>query len=187
MKLVVLASGRGSNFEAIAKKFTVSHLICNKENAPVLELAKKYQVPTTVLISRGLLREDYNNKLHTVLSTLKFDYLCLAGYMLLLPRSVTSQWWKRVINIHPSLLPKYKGLNAVKQALEAGEKETGCTVHFVTEDLDGGPILGQKRLEILKGESLESLTQRLLEKEHELYVEVLEELSQKLLNVKKTP
>jgi folate-dependent phosphoribosylglycinamide formyltransferase PurN len=73
------------------------------------------------------------------------------------------------------------------QALEAGDKETGCTVHFVTEDLDGGPILGQKRLEILKGESLESLTQRLLEKEHELYVEVLEELSQKLLNVKKTP
>ncbi|MBL7917225.1 MAG: phosphoribosylglycinamide formyltransferase [Bacteroidia bacterium] len=176
MRLVVLASGRGSNFKAIVeaiqnKKLNaeVIHLICNKLQAGCLEIAAQNRISFTV--------EKDHVKILTLLKSLNPDFICLAGYMRILPAEIIAAFPNKILNIHPSLLPKYKGLDAQKQALEAGETESGCTVHYVTEELDGGEILGQIKVAILPNDTVESLSERILEKEHELYVGVLKKIS----------
>lgn len=198
MKIVVLASGRGSNFEAIATAVrsglvpntTIVGLVCNNPEAPVLQIARAQAVPTFVHASKPfyqdkrLDRDAYETRLLEILAPLGTDYLCLAGYTLLLGPKLVQTFQNRILNIHPSLLPAFKGLRAQKQALEAGVKRTGCTVHVVTEALDDGPILLQQSVEVLEDDTEESLSARLRPVEHRVYVEVLKGLATGLLSVK---
>lgn len=195
MKLVVLASYRGSNFNAIAEavktgKIPYSELvglICNREGAPVLELAKRHQVPAHLISSKAFPnREEYEDKLLALLQSLHPDFVCLAGYLLLLGPSIVRAFPSKILNIHPSLLPAFRGLSAVKQALAAGVKRAGCTVHFVTEAMDEGPILAQKEVPVMPGDNEETLSARILQAEHHTYVKVLERLAKDSLIQPKT-
>lgn len=186
-KIIILASGRGSNFEAIAKAVktgVLAHieiccLISNRSDAKALEIAKHFFIPFHVLESKkyrldgSFQREAYEKDLKTLIESYNPDWICLAGYLLLLGSQIINQFSGRIINIHPSLLPQFKGLNAQKQALEAGATETGCTVHFVTDELDAGPVILQKKLTVLASDTVESLSRRLLPLEHQAYVEAL--------------
>lgn len=190
-RIVVLASGRGSNFEAIANAIQqgpLSHLevvslISNRLEAKALQTAKDFGIPTFVLESKKykkagmFLRTEYEKELKQLLLYLNPDWICLAGYLLLLGREIVDEFPGKILNIHPSLLPQFKGLNAQRQALQAGESKTGCTVHLVTADLDAGPIILQKTVPILPYDTEESLSQRLLPIEHEAYVEALKKLT----------
>lgn len=189
-RIVVLASGRGSNFAAIADAITngqipeaqIAALISNKPQAPVLELAQSRGIPVIVLESKAFRKENrfdrisYEKDLLNCLRALKPDLICLAGYLLLLGKEIIQTFPGKIINIHPSLLPLFKGLHSQKQAIVSGAKETGCTVHFVTESLDEGPIILQNRITILENETEESLISRLLPVEHATYIEALKRL-----------
>jgi phosphoribosylglycinamide formyltransferase 1 len=183
-RLVILASGRGSNFAAIADAVQnevipnakIVGLISNKAKAGAIKLAEERGVPVLLIPSKGIDRAEYEQKLLAHLNFLHPDFICLAGYMLLLGKEVVQNFPGQILNIHPSLLPFFKGLNAQRQALEAGMTETGCTVHFVTEELDDGPIVLQNRVEILAEDSESSLSERLLPIEHETYVQALADL-----------
>ncbi len=190
-RLLILASGRGSNFEAIAEavkngaipKASVVGLITNRATAGAVSIAKNRAIPCRVLEKSNFLgpdgkwdRASFELALEREIENFSPDWICLAGYLLLLGERIVGRWKGKVLNIHPSLLPHFKGLNAQKQALEAGEKRTGCTVHVVTPELDDGPILGQKSLEILASDTVESLTTRLRPLEHATYIEVLARL-----------
>jgi phosphoribosylglycinamide formyltransferase 1 len=190
-RVVFLASGRGSNFEALAlaiQKGTVRNaeaaaLVSNRKDAPALEIARKLGVPTTVLDQttfRGKSgkfdRESYSLALADTLTAYAPDWVCLAGYMLLLPPEIVHQWPSKILNIHPSLLPLFPGLRAQAQALKAGANETGCTVHLVSEEMDAGPILEQSSLKVEADDTEESLTQRLLPLEHQTYIRALEKI-----------
>lgn len=189
-RLLVFASGRGSNFEAIAKaiasnKITNAEIVTlfsNKENAPALEKAKSFGIPTHVIASKKFKkvgkfdRHAYEKEVVAFAKTLNPDWIILAGYMLLIGKDFIQNFEGKILNIHPSLLPKYKGLEAQKQALEAKEKETGCTVHIVTEEMDAGPILAQSRISILPGDTVESLIERLLPIEHATYIAAIQKI-----------
>lgn len=187
VRLVVLASGRGSNFAAIASaiqsgkipKATLAGLVVNNPKAEALEHAKKLGVRPSIVdssrfkVAGKLDREAYEKELLKTLSSIKPDLVCLAGYMLILGPGLLGAYQGKILNIHPSLLPAFKGLRAQRQAIEAGAKETGATVHFVTQALDDGPIVKQNRLDILPGDTEKTLSERLLPVEHQTYVEAL--------------
>jgi phosphoribosylglycinamide formyltransferase-1 len=190
-KLLFLASGRGSNFQAITQAIQDGRirnaqavgLICNTAGAPVIEIAEKLGVPTTVLSKDQFrnaegrwVRAEYEKALGRAMQSYDPDWICLAGYMLLLGKQTVAAWPRKIINIHPSLLPAFKGLEAQKQALEAGAKRTGCTVHLVTEALDDGPILEQSTVEIEPSDTPESLSRRLLPVEHTTYIKAVDQL-----------
>lgn len=164
-------------------------LISNNPNAPALELAKSRGIPTHVISSRSFRtdqvfhREQYEEQLDELLQRLDPDYICLAGYMLILGKRLVEKWPNKIINIHPSLLPSFKGLRAQNQALEAGVQWTGCTVHLVTALLDDGPILAQTTLEVEKDDTEESLCKRLLPAEHRTYVKALRCLAVKKIQI----
>jgi len=190
-RIVVLASGRGSNFEAIVnaiKQGPLTHLeivslISNRPEAKALQTAKDFGIPTFILESKKykkagvFLRTEYDKDLKQLLLSLDPDWICLAGYLLLLGPEIVEEFSGKILNIHPSLLPQFKGLNAQRQALQAGESMTGCTVHLVTAELDAGPAIIQKTVPILPDDTEESLSQRLLPIEHEAYVEALKKLT----------
>lgn len=192
-RVIVMASGRGSNFEALARAekegllapFEIVALVCNQPAAQVRSLAKDFGIPNFLVDStsfkspKGFDRSSYEQQLHHCLHSLNPDWICLAGYMLVLGPKILRGFTSKILNIHPSLLPKYPGLRAQKQALEAGEKLTGCTVHFVNEELDGGPIILQKSIEILENDTEESLSRRLLPLEHQTYIEALQLLAKR--------
>lgn len=198
MKLVVLASGRGTNFAAIADgvrdgaipRTEILALVSNKPSAPALQLARQRGIPTHVIDSKAyrvngtFQRNDYERELRALLQTLNPDYICLAGYMLLLGEELVRDWPNRIINIHPSLLPSFRGLRAQSQAIEAGVHWTGCTVHLVTEALDDGPILAQEVIEITPNDTEESLSSRLLVLEHKTYLGVLKNLATQRMQIK---
>ncbi|MEZ4749843.1 MAG: phosphoribosylglycinamide formyltransferase [Bdellovibrionota bacterium] len=188
-RLVVLASGEGSNFEAIATAAArgeiaaeVVGLLCNKVGAPVLERAQRLGVhhelidPSLYIKEGKPDRKAYEAVLLERLSALRPDLICLAGYMRIVGESILEKFGDRMLNIHPSLLPKYRGLNALRQALEAGEKKTGCTVHWVVPAVDAGPIVLQKELPILDDDTEASLRTRLQPLEHLTYIEALKKL-----------
>lgn len=192
MNLVVLASGRGSNFAAIADavadgripRSRVLALVCNRPQAPVVELARRRNVPVEIVDSGAFRRNGkldrfrYEAELGRVLERLDPDYLCLAGYMLILGETLVRRWENRILNIHPSLLPKYPGLHPQRRALEAGDRKTGCTVHIVTPAVDDGPILAQGEVDILPGDTEHTLAARLLPVEHATYVRALARLAE---------
>jgi len=180
MRLGILISGRGSNFEAIANAIArgkleaeIAIVISNRVNAAGLEIARQRGIPMRVIASAGVERETYDRLLIDELRTHEVDLVCLAGFMRLLSASVIRAFPNRVLNIHPSLLPAFSGLDAQRQALEYGVRITGCTVHFVDEFLDSGPIILQAAVPVLDGDTVESLSARILAQEHLIYPQAI--------------
>jgi len=178
--LGILLSGRGSNFEAIANNVASGKLdadivvvISNKADAPGIESARRRSLKALVVPSRGVLREEHDRLVAAALEDNKVDLVCLAGYMRLLSPWFISRFPNRILNIHPSLLPAFPGLDAQKQAVDYGVKVSGCTVHFVDADLDHGAIILQKAVPVLDRDDDHSLAARILEQEHVAYSEAI--------------
>ena len=179
-RLGILISGRGSNFEAIARQVaegridaTIAAVISNRAEAAGLEIAKKLGIETVCLPSRGLDREAYDRLVIAELQKREVDLVCLAGFMRLLSSTFVRQFPNRILNIHPSLLPAFPGLDAQHQALAHGVKITGCTVHFVDEELDAGPILIQAAVPVLDDDTVDALSARILAEEHRIYSDAI--------------
>lgn len=185
MKLGILISGRGSNMVSIIEAVRdgrlpgceVSVVISDKPEAPGLEKARRLGVEAVAVPRRGRTRPDHDAEIVEELAARGVEFVCLAGYMRLLSAGFVDAFRTRIINIHPSLLPNFPGLDAQRQALEAGVSESGCTVHYVDELLDHGPVILQKKVPILPGDTEESLSERILEVEHKAYIEALQQLS----------
>ncbi|MCS7025264.1 MAG: phosphoribosylglycinamide formyltransferase [Bryobacteraceae bacterium] len=180
IRLGVLISGRGSNLEAIAAAIERGELearievvISNRAEAAGLEHARRRGIPAVVLPSRGLDRETYDQMLLDELAKWRVDLICLAGYMRLLSASFIRAYPMRILNIHPSLLPAFPGLDAQHQALAYGVKFSGCTVHFVDENIDSGPIVLQAVVPVLDQDTVESLSARILAEEHRIYARAI--------------
>jgi phosphoribosylglycinamide formyltransferase-1 len=176
VRLGILISGRGSNFEAIANSIAqrkldaeIAIVISNRANAAGIETARERGIPLRVIASAGMDRETYDRLLIDELRTHEVDLVCLAGFMRLLSADFIRAFPNRVLNIHPSLLPAFAGLDAQRQALEYGVRITGCTVHFVDEFLDSGPIIIQSAVPVLDADTVESLSARILLQEHAIY------------------
>jgi phosphoribosylglycinamide formyltransferase-1 len=183
MRLGILISGRGSNFEAIANAIArrkldaeIAIVISNRTSAGGLEIARERGIPMRVIESRGMEREAYDKLVIDELMTHEVDLVCLAGFMRLLSASFVQAFPNRVVNIHPSLLPAFPGLDAQRQALEYGAKITGCTVHLVDEFLDSGPILVQSAVPVLDADTVETLSARILAQEHVIYPKAIQYL-----------
>jgi phosphoribosylglycinamide formyltransferase-1 len=179
-KLGILLSGRGSNFEAIADSIQAGRLraeiaivISNRADAPGLEAAKRRGLNAVLIASKGRVREEHDADVIAALHHAQVDLICLAGYMRLLSPHFIQAFPNRIVNIHPSLLPAFPGMDAQKQALEYGAKVTGCTVHFVDEHLDNGPIILQKTVPVLDEDDVHTLSARILEQEHTAYSEAI--------------
>jgi phosphoribosylglycinamide formyltransferase 1 len=179
-KLGILLSGRGSNFEAIADSVSAGRIpaeiaivISNRADAAGLESARRRGLTARLIPSKGRVREEHDREVIAALREAKVDLVCLAGYMRLLSPEFIHALPNRILNIHPSLLPAFPGLDAQRQALEHGAKVSGCTVHFVDEHLDHGPIILQKTVPVLEGDDESSLSARILEQEHLAYTEAL--------------
>jgi phosphoribosylglycinamide formyltransferase-1 len=183
MRLGILISGRGSNFEAIANAISrrkldaeIAIVISNRASAGGLEIARERGIPMRVIESRGMEREAYDKLVIDELMTHEVDLVCLAGFMRLLSASFVQSFPNRVVNIHPSLLPAFPGLDAQRQALEYGAKITGCTVHLVDEFLDSGPILVQSAVPVLDADTVDTLSARILAQEHVIYPKAIQYL-----------
>ena len=180
-RIGVLLSGRGSNFEALADSIASSRIpnaeiaivISNREGAPGIDRAKTRGLATRVIPSKGLERETYDHQVVAVLNDHKVDLVCLAGYMRLLSPYFVASFPNRILNIHPSLLPSFPGLESQRQALEYGVKFAGCTVHFVDENLDAGPIVLQSVVSVRDDDTEDTLATRILEEEHRIYSEAV--------------
>jgi len=179
-KLGVLLSGRGSNFEAIAGNVAAGKIqaeigivISNKPNAQGLERARERGIPAECITSRGLEREEYDRQVVALLRVKQVDIVCLAGFMRLLRAYFVEQFPNRILNIHPSLLPSFAGLEAQSQALEHGVRISGCTVHFVDARLDAGPIIVQAAVPVEDDDTGETLSARILKEEHRIYTEAI--------------
>ena len=151
----------------------IAIVVSDKADARGLELAEERDIETRVVDRRGRNREEHEREIISVLREHEVDLVCLAGYMRLLSPCFIEAFKKRILNIHPSLLPAFPGLDAQRQALEHGVKMSGCTVHFVDETLDGGPIIAQCAVPVLEGDTVETLSARILEQEHKLYPEAV--------------
>ena len=188
LKIIILASGRGSNFialhEAIIKKqlqAEIVMLISDKPKAPALKLAQERGIRTQALDYHNFNnKQDYEIELFRILKAEKFDYLILAGYMRILGKEIVQAFKQRIINIHPSLLPSFKGLHPQRQALQYGVKISGCTIHFVDEGVDTGPIILQRAVEVLPDDTEASLAKRILAVEHQAYPQALALLTKKI-------
>ena len=180
-RIGVLLSGRGSNFEALADSVAsgripgaeIALVLSNREAAVGIEKAKARGLATRVIPSKGLEREAYDRQVVAALKEVKVDLVCLAGYMRLLSPYFVVAYPQKILNIHPSLLPSFPGLEAQKQALDYGVKYAGCTVHFVDENLDAGPIIIQSVVPVEDGDTEETLSARILKEEHKIYSEAV--------------
>jgi len=185
MRLAVLLSGRGSNFQAIHDAVRSGKLpaeivcvISNRAEAPGIARAREFGYAAHVIDHRIFAsRAAHETEVLRVLGAAQPDYIALAGYMRLLGESFIERYRNRVVNIHPSLLPAFPGVDAQAQAVAYGVRVSGCTVHFVDEQLDAGPILVQRAVPLRDGDTADSLAARILEQEHEAYVEALELLA----------
>lgn len=179
-KVGVLISGRGSNMAALlyasrhpSSPYEIVLVAANDPNAAGLTLAAAEGVPTFAHSHKGMKRADFDAVIDHELRKAGAEYVALAGYMRLLSPEFVAGWENRMLNIHPSLLPKYKGLDTHQRALDAGDSHAGCSVHVVTADLDGGPVLAQTPVAILPGDTADSLAARILIAEHQLYARTL--------------
>ena len=179
--LGILLSGRGSNFVAIADSIAAGRIpnariavaISNRADAPGLEIARQRGLDALVISSKGKPREEHDREVVAALLDNKVDLICLAGYMRLLSPWFVQQFPRRILNIHPSLLPSFPGLEAQQQAFAYGVKVSGCTVHFVDEELDHGAIIVQKTVSVLDSDNEHTLAARILEQEHVAYTEAI--------------
>ena len=179
--LGILLSGRGSNFEAIARNVAsgqirdarIAVVISNKPDAAGIETAKQLGLATRVIPSKGRQREEHDREVVAALREYQVELVCLAGYMRLLSPWFVRQFPQRILNIHPSLLPAFPGLEAQQQAFAYGVKVAGCTVHFVDEELDHGPIVVQRAIPVVDTDDEHSFAARILEQEHQSYSEAI--------------
>ena len=179
--LGILLSGRGSNFVAIADSIAAGRIpnariavvISNRADAPALEIARQRGLNALVISSKGKPREEHDREVAAALLENKVDLICLAGYMRLLSPWFVRQFPQRILNIHPSLLPAFPGLEAQQQAFVYGVRVSGCTVHFVDEELDHGAIIVQKTVPVLDSDDERTLATRILEQEHIAYTEAI--------------
>lgn len=185
MKIGILISGRGSNMVALVDALKsgeipnsqVAVVISDRADAAGLEKAHGRGVETVVIERCGRTREEHDAEIIAELKVKGVELVCLAGYMRLLSPGFIRAFPNRIVNIHPSLLPSFPGLDAQKQAIEHGVKISGCTVHFVNENLDAGPIILQKAVDVLDGDTEETLSARILEQEHAAYVEAVRRIA----------
>ena len=185
MRLAILLSGRGSNFQAIHEAVRDGRLsaeivcvISNRPDAPGIQRAREYGYDAHAIDHKRFAnRAAHEEEVLRVLDAARPDFIALAGYMRLLGLSFIERYRHRIVNIHPSLLPSFPGVDAQAQALEYGVKISGCTVHLVDEHLDAGPILVQRAVEVRDDDTAETLSARILEQEHQAYVEALEKLA----------
>src|SRR5215470_11417698 len=180
-RIGVLLSGRGSNFEALAESVSAGGIpyeenalvLSNREGAPGIDRARARGLPVRVIPSKGLEREVYDRQVVGALREAGVELVCLAGYMRLLSPYFVAAFPLRILNIHPSLLPSFPGLESQKQALEYGVKFAGCTVHFVDENLDAGPIVLQAVVPVKDDDTEATLSERILKEEHRVYSEAV--------------
>jgi phosphoribosylglycinamide formyltransferase-1 len=180
-RIGVLLSGRGSNFVALADSAAAGRIpgaeiavvVSNREGAPGIAKAQERGITARVIPSKGLEREVYDRQVVAALQECKVDLVCLAGYMRLLSPFFVASFPNRILNIHPSLLPSFPGLESQRQALEYGVKFAGCTVHFVDENLDAGPIVMQATVAVRDDDTEETLSTRILAEEHRIYAEAV--------------
>jgi phosphoribosylglycinamide formyltransferase 1 len=180
-RIGVLLSGRGSNFVALADSVAAGRIpdaeiaivISNREGAPGIDKAGERGISARAIPSKGLEREAYDRQVLAVLREYNVDLICLAGYMRLLSHYFVASFPNRILNIHPSLLPSFPGLESQRQALEYGVKFAGCTVHFVDENLDAGPIILQAVIPVLDDDTEASLSERILAEEHRIYTQAV--------------
>ncbi|MGY3766581.1 phosphoribosylglycinamide formyltransferase [Vagococcus vulneris] len=181
MRVAIFASGSGSNFQALVESFNKHEipgklicLFCDQEKAYVIKRAQKAKVPYFVLPKKKTqTKTDYEKQIIHFLREAKIDLICLAGYMKILGKEILEAYPNRIINIHPSLLPKFKGVHSIEQFYNSSEKETGITIHLVDKGIDTGPIIFQKKIICREQESLEDLTERIHELEHAYYPKVI--------------
>jgi phosphoribosylglycinamide formyltransferase-1 len=180
-RIGVLLSGRGSNFEALADSVAtgripsaeIAMVLSNRDGAPGIDRAKSRGLVTRVIASKSLEREAYDRQVVAALREANVDMVCLAGYMRLLSPYFVAAFPQRILNIHPSLLPSFPGLESQKQALDYGVKFAGCTVHFVDENLDAGPIVLQAVVPVADSDTEDTLSARILKEEHRIYSEAV--------------
>jgi len=180
-RIGVLLSGRGSNFEALADSISAGRIpnaeiaivVSNREGAPGIDRAHARGLTTRVIPSKGLEREPYDRQVVAALHEASVDLVCLAGYMRLLSPHFVAAFPQRILNIHPSLLPSFPGLESQKQALDYGVRFAGCTVHFVDENLDAGPIVLQAVVPVEDHDTEDTLSARILKEEHRIYSEAV--------------
>ena len=188
VRVGVLISGRGSNMLALSehkrrdpdRPYEIALVASNVRDARGLVLAKRLGLKTWALSHKGMERRDFDMKLDAALRDHGVELVALAGYMRLLSPEFVERWEGRILNVHPSLLPLYKGLDTHRRALLAGDEYAGCSVHVVTSDLDSGPVVAQAKVRILPRDDPDSLAERVLEAEHELYPLALEEYARAL-------
>ena len=171
-RVAILISGRGSNMRALveqARNYQVVLIASNKPQAPGVEWARERGLSTWCLESKGTDKESYDRTLSTALEDHRVGTIALAGFMRILSPWFVEHWAGRIINIHPSLLPRYRGLDTHARAIEAGDSVSGCSVHIVTEELDAGEVLGQAEVPVQSGDTPATLEQRVLAAEHRLY------------------
>lgn len=187
VRVGVLVSGRGTNMVALseykrreARGYDLALVASNVPEARGLVAARRLGIPTWAQSHKGLEREEYDHLLDLALREHDVEVVALAGYMRLLSAEFTRKWQGRILNIHPSLLPAYKGLDTHRRALDAGESWVGCSVHLVTDELDGGPVLAQAKVRVRERETAEMLAARVLKEEHRLYPETLDKFCARL-------
>ena len=188
IRVAILISGRGSNMRALIEAARapdypakIALVISSRPDAEGLAIAQSLGVATELVDQTRFRREHrdreaYDAELHRVLTTANIEFICLAGFMRILSPGFVRQWNGRIINIHPSLLPAFRGLKPQAQALAAGAKISGCTVHYVVPELDAGPAIAQAEVPVLAGDTEETLSARILEAEHRLYASALKKL-----------
>lgn len=177
VKVAILISGRGSNMQAIVSACEnadfpaeIVLVFSNKKDAAGLEFARQKNIPTAFIDHKNFsTREEFDKKMSEEIEKSRADIICLAGFMRLLSPWFVKRWFDRLINIHPSLLPEFKGADAVGDAIKAGAKKSGCTVHFVREEMDSGPIIKQAVVPVLEGDTKETLAAKILKEEHRIY------------------
>ena len=192
MRVAVLASGRGSNFQSIidASKENrlpnckIELLIVNKKEAYAVERAKKHNIAYNIIESKDKKREDFDQQMLEVLAKNKIEIVVLAGFMRILSKPFITKYKNRIINIHPSLLPLFHGANAHRDVIKSGAKESGCTVHFVDEGVDTGPIIMQETVIVDKNDNEETLAAKILPLEHQIFPKALHLLTSKKLEIK---
>ena len=193
IKVAILISGRGSNMQKLIEacenpNFPAEIIVigANKSDALGLEYAKSKSIKTFVIEHKNFAkfenpREEFDKALHQEIIKYDVEIICLAGCMRLLSKGFVDKWHNKIINIHPSLLPDFKGANAVEDALKSGVKISGCTTHFVSVEMDAGPIIMQAQVPVSQDDNIETLSQKILIKEHEIYPLTLKKICNKIL------
>ena len=184
LNLGILISGRGSNMLNLVNasqrgliNSKVKIVISNNKNSIGIDKAKRKNIKTKIINQKDYeSKKDFENALTNTLKNQNVDLVCLAGFMSILSKKFLKEWHRKVINIHPSLLPSFRGKNAVKQALENRVKTAGCSVHFVDEGIDTGEIISQEKVSVSSNDDEETLGKKILKKEHVLYIKVIKEL-----------